>query len=235
MRPLNHTRSTRFDSPACQESPKSGGSTLARREWERDGHAQPMTSTWGVLSRAATSDATTARLYEAFETHVVFSQLTFRKSRRLSCGSTHGGAASSQSTRQSECSSTSETKPRSKGPGRPHHCPRSECSSVGRHCFARNSRDARDAGDCLVNRKRKRVHSRTTGQCLVGAVAGDLRTDPHLDADIYVRVTSQPKFCDAHERLGSDSEVAMFKGMARALPFRTTIVPMYLQAERGKP
>ena len=69
--------------------------------------------------------------------------------------------------------------------------------SEGRHCFAQNSRVARDAGGSLGGRKHERVRRRMTGQCpttgqrLVDAVAGDQRTDRHHDTDIDVRVTSQ--------------------------------------------
>ena len=104
---------------------------------------------------SSTSDATTARWHETFERRVASSQSTLRKSRRLRCGSTHGRAASSQLNRRSLCSSPSETKSRQEGPGRSgvdlmhgrgiHRCPRSECRSVGRHCFACFSRDVRDA------------------------------------------------------------------------------------------
>ena len=51
---------------------------------------------------------------------------------------------------------------------------------MGRHCFARYSRDARDAGGSLVGR----------------AVAGDQDTDRHLDTDTYVRVTSRNCFLE---------------------------------------
>ena len=85
---------------ACQESPKRGGSMPARRVWERGGHARSMSSFLRVLSESSTFDATTARWYEAFETCVAASQTTFRKSRRLGCGSTHGRTASSQLTRR---------------------------------------------------------------------------------------------------------------------------------------
>ena len=88
----------------------------------------------------STSDATTARWNEAFETRV----------------------GASQSTRQSEWSSSSETTPRPKGSGRSgidptregeiHHS-RSECRSAGRHCFAWTQRDARDAQGSLVGRE----------------------------------------------------------------------------------
>ena len=110
----------------------------------------------------STLDATTARWNEAFETRVGASQSTFRKARRLTCGSTHGRAAASPSTRRSEWSSRSETKPRPKELGRLgvdptregeiHHS-RSECRSAGRHCFAWTQRDARDAQGSLVARE----------------------------------------------------------------------------------
>ena len=80
---------------------------------------------------SSTSDATTARWYEAFETR----------------------EAASQSTRRSEWSSPSETKPRPRRSrhsgvdpthGREiHRCPRSECRSVT--VSPRTQRDVRDA------------------------------------------------------------------------------------------
>ena len=170
---------------------------------------------------SSTPDATTARWYEAFEAHVVSSPLTCRKSRRLSCGSTHGTAASSQPTRRSECSSPSATKPRPKGSGPSgvdpmrareiHRCPRSECGSVGRHCFSRNSRHARDAEGRVVGREHERVRSGMTGQSLFGAVKGDQNTDGHFDTDSDVCVTSQPCF-----------------------PERGSMVPLHLLAEHRK-
>ena len=85
----------------------------------------------------------------------------------------------SQLIRRSECSSPSEAKPRPKEPRRsgvdPMHgreinrCPRSQCRSVGRRCFAWYSRGARDAGGSLFGRE-------------------------HFDTDIDVRVASQPCF-----------------------------------------
>ena len=99
-----------------------------------------------------------------------------------------------------------ETKRIPKGPGRSgvdptrageiHRCPRSEGRSVGRHCFGRNSRDARDAGGSPVGRKHRRVRSRVTRQSQVGAVKGDQKTDSHFDTDIDVCVTSQPCFLE---------------------------------------
>ena len=65
---------------------------------------------------------------------------------------------------------------------------------MGRRCFACYSRDARDAEGRAVDRKHDRAHMRTTGQ----SATGDRSTDSHL---AQVR--------DAHERLGSDSEVVM--------------------------
>ena len=65
-------------------------------------------------------------------------------------------------------------------------------------CFAWYSRDARDAGGSLVDRKHERVRRRTTGKCpvtgqgVVYAVTGDQSTDSHLNVD--VDVTSQPYF-----------------------------------------
>ena len=120
---------------------------------------------------SSTSDRTTARWYEAFEARVTASQLT----------------------RQSEWSSSSETESRLRRPGRSgvdptheeeiHRCPRSECRSVCRHCFAWYSRDAHDAGGSLVGRKHERVRKRMTFQCpkagqrLVDALTGDHSTD----------------------------------------------------------
>ena len=63
-----------------------------------------------------------------------------------------------------------------------------------RHCFAWFSRDVRDAGGSLVELKHELVHSRRTDQILVEAVAGDPRTDRHLDTAIGDRVTSQTLF-----------------------------------------
>ena len=93
--------------PACQVSlrPKSGGSMSARRAGER--RPRPIHKLFSEGSESSsTSDATTARWYEAFETHVAASQPTFRKSRRLGRGSVHGRGPSPQSTRRSECSSS---------------------------------------------------------------------------------------------------------------------------------
>ena len=45
-------------------------------------------------------------------------------------------------------------------------------------------------GGSFIDRKHKRVHDRMTSQCLVHAVAGDQRTDRHLDTDTDVRATS---------------------------------------------
>ena len=70
--------------------------------------------------------------------------------------------------------------------------------SKGRHCFAWFSRDVRDAGGSLVELKHELVHSRRTDQILVEAVAGDPRTDRHLDT-VDVRVTSQPFFFPGRE------------------------------------
>ena len=64
----------------------------------------------------------------------------------------------------------------------------------GRHCFAWFSRDVRDAGGSLVERKHERAHSPMTGQSLVEAVTGDPRSDRHLGTAIGVRVVSQPFF-----------------------------------------
>ena len=90
---------------------------------------------------SCTSDATTARWYEAFESRVT----------------------ASQPARRSEWSSPSETKPRLRGSGRSgvdpmrareiHRCRRSERGSVGRHCFAWKSRNARDAEGSPVGRE----------------------------------------------------------------------------------
>ena len=106
-----------------------------------------------------------------------------------------------QSVRES---SPSATKPRPKGPrrsgvdpmraGEVRRCPRSECRSVGRHCFARNSRKARDAEGCPVGREHGRVRSRMTGLSPLGAVKGAQNTDGHFDIDSDVWVTSQPCF-----------------------------------------
>ena len=64
---------------------------------------------------------------------------------------------------------------------------------MDRHCcFAQNSRDALDVEGSLVGREHERVRSRVTAP---GDVAtGDQSSDSHLDADIGVRVTSQPFF-----------------------------------------
>ena len=62
------------------------------------------------------------------------------------------------------------------------------------HCFAWFSRDVRDAGGSLVERKHERAHSRMAGQRLVETVAGDPRSDRHLDTAIDVRVARQPFF-----------------------------------------
>ena len=112
--------------------------------------------------------------------------------------------AAPQSNRRSRRVKLSATKPRPKGPGRwgvdpmrageVRRCPRSECRSVGRHCFARNASNARDAEGCLVGREHGRVRSRVTGQSLVGAVKGDQNTDGHFDIDSDVYVTGQPYF-----------------------------------------
>ena len=122
--------------------------------------------------------ATTARWYEAFATRV----------------------APSQTTRRSVSSEPAKTQLRSKRTrlpggdlkvGRENHCClRSECRSEGRPRGACFSKDVRDAGGSLVDRKHKRVHSRMTDQGLVDAVAGDRRTDRHLDTGIDVPATS---------------------------------------------
>ena len=71
---------------------------------------------------------------------------------------------------------------------------------MGRHFFAWYSRDACDAGGSLVARKHERVWMGMTHRCsaavqrLVDAVTRDQSTDRHLDTDIDVRVTSQPRF-----------------------------------------
>ena len=72
-------------------------------------------------------------------------------------------AAAPLSTRWSEWSSPSEIKRRPRGSRRSgvdltreremHRCPRSECRSVGRHCFSHNSRDARHAEGRVAGRK----------------------------------------------------------------------------------
>ena len=122
------------------------------------------------------ADATSARCYATFAANV----------------------ASSRSARRPECSSSSKTKPRPKGPGRSggpmhgrdiHRCRRSECRSEGRHCFAWDSRDAPDAGASTGER-----WAIAPRQVLVDAVAGDQSTDRHPDTDIDVHVTSQPCF-----------------------------------------
>ena len=82
----------------------------ARSEDQGSGRHQPRQIQ--RIDSGSTSDATTARWYEAFETRTAASQPTCRQSRRLRCGSTHGRAASSELTRRSECSNPSETKPR---------------------------------------------------------------------------------------------------------------------------
>ena len=56
---------------------------------------------------SSTSDAATARWYEAFETRAA-AQPTSRKLRSLSCSSTHGRAASSQQTRRAEWRTTAQ-------------------------------------------------------------------------------------------------------------------------------
>ena len=87
--------------------------------------------------------------------------------------------------------------------GEVRRCPRSECRSVGRHCFAWKSRDARDAEGCPVGREHGRVRSRVTGQSLVGAVKGDQNTDGHFDIDGDVYVTGQPYFPERED--GADA------------------------------
>ena len=78
-------------------------------------------------------------------------------------------------------SSPSATKPRPKGPGRlgvdltsereMHRCPRSECRSVGRHCFATST-------------------GATEVRALLALSKAIKNTDGHFDIDIAVRVTS---------------------------------------------
>ena len=74
--------------------------------------------------------------------------------------------------------------------------PCAKCGSVGRRCFACCSGDALDAENNVVDRKHDRARMRTTGQ----STTGDRSTDSHL---AQVR--------DAHERLGSDSDVVMLE------------------------
>ena len=106
---------------------------------------------------SSTSDATTVRWFETFETRVASSQPT--PGRAVSaCGP--------------KCSGHSATDTQPKGPrpsgvdptheGGTHRCPRSECSSVNRHCCAWHSRDAPYARGRLVGRKHERVCRRIT-------------------------------------------------------------------------
>ena len=70
-------------------------------------------------------------------------------------------------------------------------CPRFERRSQGIRCGAGFSTDVRDAGGSLADSKHNRVQGRMTGQGLVDTVAGDQRTDRHLDTGIDVCVTRQ--------------------------------------------
>ena len=126
------------------------------------------------VSSDSSHTSASARWYETLATPVASSQSTFRP--RKNAGNT---LPVSEKSRRSRGDRTvgRET----------HRCPRSECRNKGLHCLAQYSRDARDAGSILVDRKYDRVRRRTTGKCpttsqgLVDAVAGDPSTDRHLD------------------------------------------------------
>ena len=135
---------------------------------ERGGHARSMTSFPRVLSRAAHPMKRRPDDTKHSRHVLAASQPTCRKSRLPGGGPMHGKVI--------------------------HRCPHSKCRSGGRPCFAWHLRDARDAGGSLVGHEHERVCRRTTDQRLVGAVTGDQSTDSPLEADIDVRVTSQPVF-----------------------------------------
>ena len=83
-----------------------------------------------------------------------------------------------------------------------------------RRCFARNSRDSRDAEGSLVGREHERVRRRmtgrrpTTGQRLVDVVTGDQRT-----ADINVRVTRP--YCSLEREAGAVALASRAQAMSR--------------------
>ena len=159
---------------------KSGGWKFGRRE------LRPTDEICSVsFESSSATDATSAKWYETFATNV----------------------ASSRSPRRSwVVKHLPETQLRPQKSRRPggdptvgreiHRCPRHECRSKGRHRFPWYSKAARGAGGS--DRKHERVRSRMTSQGLVDAVAGDPRTDRHLDVDIDARLTNhfaaQPVF-----------------------------------------
>ena len=177
--------SSLFASDMSGESESGGcGLMFARGEWEGDGRPDELCS---GSSASSTSDATTARWYEACKTRV----------------------AASQSTRRSEWSSPSETKPRPRGSGRsgadPTHegitaafVPSVEAWAVTFLPRTQETPAMLKAG--MLAASTQRVRGRMAGQCptagkrLVDSVTGDQSAGSHLETDIDVRVTSQPCF-----------------------------------------
>ena len=135
-----------------------------------------------------TSDATSAKRYETFAHVALFVTVVLSV----------WGARPRKSAGSIEEVETLGCRP--DGRREIQRCPRSDRRSQDLYCFARYSKDARDARGKLVGRKHERVRKQMTGQCqaagqhLVEAVAGDQSIDRHFDTDIDVGVTSQPFF-----------------------------------------
>ena len=132
----------------------------------------------------STFDAMTARWYEALETLVA---ATLVRAPISACASSSWRLSSDWSGRSSGGPTYKKEI---------HRPPCSQCRSVDRRCFACCSRDARDAEGRAVDRKHDRARMRTTAQ----RTTGDQSTDSHA-----------AQVCDAHHRLGSDSEVVMLE------------------------
>ena len=158
MHPPECTRRARLNSV-----PASSGES---EEWRRPCLIDELCSECSESS--STSDATTARWYEAFQRRAAESQPTFRKARRLSPneGIQTFGRRPDARKRKSPLSSF--------------------CRSAGRRCFAGHSMDVRDARGSPVGRKNERVRSQMTGQSMVDAVTGDHSTDNHLGLLVFL-------------------------------------------------
>ena len=148
-----------------------------KRDGKEAATSPPMGSARRVLSPGHTSDATTARWYEAFRVRAVKVNPSVNPSVRVvkplkNKASAEGGPGRSgvDVTREREI----------------HRCSRSECARVGCDCLACCSRDVRDAGAGAVGRKHDCVRRPLNSQCpksgLVDAATGDQRYRPPLRA-----------------------------------------------------